>query len=147
MAETLVENQVCNHCGADVRPAALFCYICGSSVTPETVIPLTDKESAGERRFRRIIAEGKNGDQSIQIKQNIIEETADKPIMQSSVKTETELKSAAAMRRKSKTIKPKRIEVVWDEHENAPNGWFILAASLLTLTAAGILYLAVYLKW
>ncbi len=146
MAETLVENQVCNHCGADIRPTALFCYNCGSSVAPETVIALKDRESAGEARFRRIIAEGKNGDKTTQIKQTIIEEAVDKPITQSSVQTETKLKSAAAMRRKSKTIKPKRIEVVWEEHENAPNGWFILAAILLTLTVAGILYLAIYLK-
>lgn len=146
MAETLVENQVCNHCGADVRPAALFCYNCGSSVAPETVIALKDRESAGEARFRRIIAEGKNGDKTTQIKQTIIEEAVDKPKTQSSVQTKTKLKSAATMRRKSKTIQPKRIEVFWEEHENAPNGWFILAAILLMLTAAGILYLAMYLK-
>lgn len=146
MAETLVENQVCNHCGADVRPTALFCYNCGSSVAPETVIALKDEESVGEARLRRIIAEGKNGDKNVQIKRIIAEEAVDKSITQSSVQTETNLKSAAAMRRKSKTIRPKRIEVVWEEHENAPNGWFILAAILLTLTAAGILYLAIYLK-
>ena len=146
MAEILVENQVCNHCGADVRPTALFCYNCGSSVAPEIVIALKDKESAGEARFRRIIAEGKNGDKNVQIKRIIAEEAVDKSITQSSVQTETNLKSAAAMRRKSKTIQPKRIEVFWEEHENAPNGWFILAAILLTLTAAGILYLAIYLK-
>ncbi len=146
MAETLVQNQVCNHCGADVRPTALFCYNCGSSVAPEIVIALKDKESAGEARFRRIIAEGKNGDKPTQIKQTIVEEAIDKSITQSSVQTETNLKSAAAMRRKSKTIQPRRIEVFWEEHENAPNGWFILAAILLTLTAVGILYLAMYLK-
>jgi len=146
MAETLVENQVCNHCGADVRPTALFCYNCGSSVAPETVIALKDKESVGEARLRRIIAEGKNGDKNVQIKRIIAEEAVDKSITQSSVQTETNLKSAAAMRRKSKSIQPKRIEVFWEEHENAPNGWFILAAILLTLTAAGILYLAMYLK-
>ena len=146
MAETLVENQVCNHCGADVRPAALFCYNCGSSVAPEIIIALKDRESAGEARFRRIIAEGKNGDKTTQIKQTIIEEAVDESITQSSVQTETNLKSAAAMRRKSKTIQPKRIEVVWEEHENAPNGWFTIAAILLTLTATGILYLAMYLK-
>lgn len=146
MAETIVENQVCNHCGADVRPAALFCYNCGSSVEPEIVIALKDRESAGEARFRRIIEGGKNGDKNVQIKQTIVEETVDKSITQSSVRTETNLKSAAAMRRKSKLIQPKRIEVIWEEHENAPNGWFILATILLTLTVAGILYLAIYLK-
>jgi len=146
MAEILVENQVCNHCGADVRPTALFCYNCGSSVAPEIVIALKDKESAGEARFRRIIAEGKNGDKPTQIKQTIIEEAVNKPTTQSTVQTETKLKSAAAMRRESKTIQPKRIEVFWEEHENAPNGWFILAAIFLTLAAAGVLYMAVYLK-
>ena len=146
MAEILVENQVCNHCGADVRPAALFCYNCGSSVAPEIVIALKDKENAGEARLRRIIAEGKNGDKTTQIKQTVIKEAVDESITQSSVQTETNLKSAAAMRRKSKTIQPKRIDVVWEEHENAPNGWFILAAIFLTLAAAGVLYMAVYLK-
>jgi len=146
MAESLVENQDCSHCGADVRHAALFCYSCGSSVAPEIVVALKDRESAGEARFRRIIEEGKNGDKIVQIKETIIEETVDKPIKPSNVQTETNLKSAAAMRRKSKTIRPKRIEVVWEEHENAPNGWFILAAILLTLTVAGILYLAMTLK-
>jgi len=146
MAETFVENQACNHCGADVRPASLFCYNCGSSVAPETVVALKDKESAGEARFRRIVAEGKNGDKTDQINQPIVEEVVDNSFTQSSVQTKTELKSAAAMRRKSKTIQPKRIEVIWEEHENASNGWFILAAILLTLTAAGVWYLAVYLK-
>ncbi|MDQ3713892.1 MAG: zinc ribbon domain-containing protein [Acidobacteriota bacterium] len=146
MAETLVENQVCNHCGADIRPASLFCYSCGSSIATETVVDLKDKESIGEARFRRILAEGKNGDKTVQIKQTIIEESVDKSVARSSVQTETELKSAAEIRRKYKTIQPKRIEIVWEEHSNAPNGWFILAAILLTLTAAGILYLAIYLK-
>ena len=50
------------------------------------------------------------------------------------------------MRRKSKIYQSKKIEVVWEEHDNAPNGWFILVALLLTLIAAGISYLAIYLN-
>ena len=60
---------------------------------------------------------------------------------------EPKLKSAAAMRRRTKTIQKKRVEeVVWAEHENAPNGWFMIVALILILIAAGLFFLAIYIK-
>jgi hypothetical protein len=56
------------------------------------------------------------------------------------------LKSAASLRRKSKSFQNKKVEIVWEEHENAPNIWFIAVTVVLTIVAGVILYLAVRLK-
>ena len=146
MAEARVENRICQSCGADVRPSALFCYHCGGSVEPEIVVALKDRKDFGGERFGEITDEQKNGGKSEQIKLVVVEEPTAKPISASNPNEEPKLKSAAAMRRKSKSFQPKRVEIIWEEHENAPNGWFIAAAVFLTLFALGILYLAMRLK-
>lgn len=136
MAETVIENRICKACNSEVRSNALFCYHCGSSVAPDIVSRLKNKSDGSER----------NGNNSGKLKQTIVEDLTDKPIPKPGLPEETNLKSAAAMRRKSKSFQPKQIEVVWEEYENAPNGWFILASILITLLAAGALYLAIQLK-
>jgi hypothetical protein len=50
------------------------------------------------------------------------------------------------MRKKSKSIQPKKVEVVWEEHEDAPNIWFILVAIFLTIVAVVILFLALRMR-
>lgn len=127
MAETTIENRVCNACGTEVRPNSLFCYHCGGSLAPEV------------GALKNINAET-NGDKPA------IETMADNPIPKPVAVEEPKLKSAAAMRRRAKSFQPKRVEIIWEEHENAPNGWFIFAAIFLILFAAGILYLAIFLK-
>lgn len=146
MSKTTVKKRVCNSCGADVRSNALFCYHCGSSVAPEVVIALKDKQSASDTWSRENSTPGKNGNAGSLNANAIISESVDKPIPKPALAEEPMLKSAAAMRRKPKSIQPKRVEIVWEEHENAPNFWFILVAIVLALFAAGILYLAMYLK-
>lgn len=134
MAETSVKNKICRHCGADVRANSLFCYHCGGSLAPE--IALKDAPE---------IAAAHNGDAAKPTTKLKLGEPADVPVPKPMIE-EPKLKSAATMRRQTKTAAPKRIEVIWEEHENAPNGWFILAAVLLTLFALGVFYLAIYLK-
>jgi hypothetical protein len=146
MAEPSVKNRACSSCGTSIRSNALFCYHCGSSVAPEVVVALKDKNSASEDWLRENKAEEKNGDISAPDSQAIVLEPAEKPIPKPAFSEEPELKSAATMRRKPKNIQPKKEEVIWEEHENAPNAWFIGIAILLTLFAAVVLYLAMYLK-
>ena len=142
---TSVENKICHACGSEVRPNALFCYHCGGSVAPEIVESLKDK-SVSNAWFRENIGEEKNGDNSAPIERTTVVETSDNPIPKPNLPEEPKLKSAAAMRRKSKNLQPKRVEIIWEEYENAPNVWFILAAIFLTLFAVGILYLALRLR-
>lgn len=146
MAETVVENQICNACGADVRLNALFCYNCGGSVAPEIVVEETDeKDKISDVWLREKIAE--NGNKQVELKESLtVEQIADEPIPKPDIQEEAELNSAAATQRKSATFQKKTVEVVWQEHENAPNGLFIVVALILTLFAAGILFLAMYLK-
>ena len=145
MAEAQVENQVCNACGADVRPGALFCYSCGGSIASKIVVALKNKKYVGDAMLNDRLTDT-NGDSAAKVEQPLIEKNAYVPTAEPKLNKEPELKSAAAIRRQSKSYQPKRVEIIWEEHDNAPNGWFISVAIVLTLLVAGILYLAIYLK-
>ncbi len=156
MPETSVENQICNACSTNVREGALFCYSCGGQVASQIAVAKNDKnETVVPERFQEtIIEENENGAESKQtevelkpeVKEIYVEETIGKPVIEPSLLEADKLKSAAAMRGKSKLIKPKKVEVVWEEHENAPNVWFILVALVLTILAIVILFLAIRMK-
>lgn len=147
MAETLVENRICDDCGADVRPGALFCYSCGGSVSTKNVDDNNQNEGVSEAWFRENIS-GENGNNN-KTAAIIVKTPSDKIAeignRKSGNQEQTKLKSAASLRRKAKTLPKKDVEIVWEEHE-APNIWFILVALLLTAFAGGIVYLAMYLK-
>jgi len=140
MAETTIENRICNTCGSEVRPNSLFCYHCGGSLAPQIVVALKDEEAVSGARFGENINVENNGDKPA------IEKATDNPIPKPVAVEEPKLKSAAAMRRRAKSFQPKRIEIIWEEHENTANGWFVFAAIFLILFAAGILYVAMFLK-
>lgn len=135
MALTLVQNKVCPACEADVRPNALFCYSCGAAVSVKEKF---DENSTREQSIQTVVQR----DEKIAAPEINNAEGVEKPTVAEAVK----LKSAAALRRKSKSFQSKPVEIVWEEHENAPNGWFISVAVFLTIVAGVILLLAVRLK-
>jgi hypothetical protein len=154
MAETITENQVCNACGADVRESALFCYYCGGNLASEIAVAKNDKvEAVVDVQSQESNSDG-NGNNSRQSSVETKQEIRDifneipiaKPIEKSNFNKETKLESAAAIRKKTKSIQPKKVEVIWEEHENAPNVWFILVAIFLTVVAAVILFLAIRMR-
>ncbi|MEO8073121.1 MAG: zinc ribbon domain-containing protein [Acidobacteriota bacterium] len=151
MAETIVENQICNACGVDIRKGALFCYHCGGSVTPVIASPkvnnVVDENQVSARENNT--ENGKKVNRT-ELKSELknesasVEEIADKLMSKPELQPETKLKSAASLRKKSKSVQKKKVEIIWEEYENAPNVWFILAAISLALFAFGILWLALY---
>ena len=145
MTETSVKNSTCRHCGVDVRPNTQFCYNCGGAIAPETESVLK-KENVVKSSLGKNTIESVNGDFSKQTNKLDIADVTGKPIDEPQVEKEVELKSAASMRRQSKTLQPKKVEIIWEEHENAPNVRYILVAIILTIFAAVILYLATILK-
>lgn len=151
MSETTVENQVCNACGADVRKDALFCYHCGGELASKTSVSI-DEQTGGKLFQENNFERNGNNFKSFKVeteKENreiIAGEQIAAPVEKTNAAGETGLKSAATLRRKNKSIQPKRIEVIWEEHENTPNVWFILVAVFLTIVAAVILFLAIRLK-
>ncbi|MFN2391063.1 MAG: hypothetical protein ABR566_03755 [Pyrinomonadaceae bacterium] len=155
MAETLVENKVCNACGADVRPGALFCYSCGKSVTLRSdIVDNNNNENGGDIRLHDDIIKGngnldklaKEGLLAEQNTQTRLEEFSEKTVTKPNIQEQVKLKSAASLRRKSKILQKKRVEVVWEEQEDVPNIWFIIVAISLTIFAIIVVYLAMYLR-
>lgn len=121
-----------------MRKGALFCYNCGSSVAPE--IPLAAEKNGSDSLVRDDLVEENHT--PITTKTN----NFDKPIEKPPVLEEPKLKSAASLRKRPKSVQKKRVEIVWEEPESAPNAWFVLVGVLLTLFAVGIWLLAMYLK-
>ena len=76
---TKVGNEVCNACGADVRPQALFCYNCGGAV--------------GEKTSEVTLFEEINDEKTPQSENIEIEEIVDKPIPKPGIQQPTKLKS------------------------------------------------------
>ncbi len=170
MAKTLVKKKICDACGAEVRPGSLFCYNCGGAVAaelPETG-KLNNRKAASDTRFQSDLKENTDFTTSnIDLKttplkeetvnriearpiakptEELLEKIEVKPLEKPSLQEEAKLKSAASLRRKAKSFQRKRVEVVWEEPENAPNKWFPIFAILLVLFVVGIFYLAMYLK-
>ncbi len=145
MAETLVKNEVCSACGVDVRDGTLFCYNCGSSVTADVISSgKNEKPNENGKSENGLFTENISEDKKIAVVEDEI--TDEKIVSEAFAEEKPKLKSAASMRKRPKTIQRKRIEVVWEEPESAPNVWFLLVAVLLTGFAVGLWFLAAYLK-
>lgn len=142
MAETLVKNRVCNSCGADVRDGALFCYNCGSNVAVDTSSERNGNNDKSQKTEKLQFPEKTLAEEKIAV----VEDKKTDEKTETVPEPKPELKSAASMRRKPKTIQRKRIEVVWEEPASAPNVWFLLVAFLLTGLALGLWLLASYLE-
>ena len=56
------------------------------------------------------------------------------------------LKSASALRKRTKPSRIRKVEIVWEERDSSPNIWFIVCALILSALVAGLVFLAFYLK-
>lgn len=158
MAETLVKEKVCNTCGADIRPNSVFCYNCGSAVAPQVPLNANKTQKLSDGWFKGDLVDEKNNETVSEKTDNKIveteeesraEEIAEEKIVEEKTpesKTEkrdlSKMDSAANLRRRGKSLQKKRVEIVWEEHDNAPNGWFIFIAILLAALAFGIWFIA-----
>lgn len=146
MAETKVKTQICKTCDADIRQGALFCYNCGNSVAPDIVVVQKSNSDGKDKILKKeIVAENGNGI-SQKISKNKAEVKDENLISNTEVQPDKNLKSAASLRKKTKSIQKKKVEIVWEEHENAPNGWFITATIVLAIFAFLIFWLAFYFR-
>jgi hypothetical protein len=151
MAETLVKEKVCRACGADVRPHALFCYNCGSAVAPDA--PLIENNNKKNDDW----FQNETSEEEFEKEDEVIVVEEPEEIGNSEALTEAEeekketrdlskMDSAANLRRRGKSVQKKRVEIVWEEHDNAPNGWFIFFAVILTILAVAIWIVSTYLE-
>lgn len=145
MSQATVEKGICKTCGADVRPQADYCYNCGGAVSTSAIEKKSVTASENVNSAEEKTIEEKPETNS-KIAVDTIENQAPKIEKKASVSEQTKLKTAASLRRQSKSLERKTVEVVWEEHDDAPNILFISGAVFLTLVAAAILFLAMYLK-
>ncbi len=161
MAQTSVKEKICNACGAEVRPKAGFCYNCGSAVAPD--IPLAENnhqskddkwvsDNPVEKDLKEKSFEKNGREKDLTVNENIGEKInlqTEETISDNENQEKRDLsnmKSAASMRRRGKSVQKKKVEIVWEEHDNAPNGWFIFFAVILVVLAVTIWILSTYLE-
>ena len=151
MAETLVENKICQACGADIREGALFCYNCGETVALKSdARNVENGVSANQMLPKEKFTE--NGSKAVSpklaappdVQPNIPVDEIEKPLAKSEPNKEQNLKSAASLRKKPKSIQKKTVEINWQEYEKAPNLWFVLAAIVLFAFVAVVVWLELY---
>lgn len=154
--EVFVENQVCKNCGADVRPHALFCYSCGSSVASDSAVKQngnnnrakigSDKQEFAEKPIAKPVLEdaAKPSDKPFKDLSKTEIERAEIENKKLTVEKETVLKTAASVRRQAKPPR-KKVEYVWEQPRESVNIWFVAAAIILTLFAVAALLAMLYL--
>jgi len=147
MSATLIKEENCRACGVDIREGALFCYNCGGSVSYDDAASV-DNEAISDAWFREEMAEEVPEEVSEEkASDDETAETKNVVIKKPGMRETARLRSAAALRRKTKNFQKKKVEeVVWEEYENTSNGWFVLVAIGLTVITALIFWLAIYLK-
>ncbi len=170
MAEIVTDQQVCPSCGVEVRPNSMFCYNCGGNVeeTPEQ-IPVEDFNS--ENDADSAVETSASLETSKLIAPTETEKFTDIKVEKTSVKEENtlakeneqvietvatdekskkiaepKLKSAANMRRQTKTSSLRQVEVVWEKPESDSLVRLILVTLLMLVFAAAVVYFGVYLK-
>lgn len=127
MPEATVENAVCAECGVDVRENTMFCYNCGSAV--------------GEIPTQSLIASNGVEPEVDDETQAALNELAEK--LKIDEDADNKLAKAAAERKKARINQRRSTEYTWEPTEESSAGLTILLAILITLIAAGIVFLTV----
>lgn len=148
MSGTAVQQDICGACGTEIRDQALFCYHCGESVEaidqpipmPEAA-PKLKKGKKPPKSRRRAAVSPVESEESLDDSQEPTTAETDK-----NGKRELNLRSAASLRNKARRVEAKKVEIYWEEHESAPNTWFVVVSLLIVLFAVVIFVIAMYLK-
>lgn len=160
MAKTIVKKEICDACGAEVRPGSLFCYNCGGAVAEEAPAVTKKADKLVSDGWLKADLSENNDFKTTKLKPaeiadkpiekptvgELLEKIEDNPAEKTVSRTDAKMNSAASLRRKAKSFQRKKVEIVWEEPENAPNKWFPIVAIGLILFVAFIFYLAMYLK-
>jgi uncharacterized Zn finger protein (UPF0148 family) len=143
MAETTLENAICESCGVDVRDGTQFCYNCGTPVTEVEPIPRPESAESVDAPIeangtapvtdRRDEASAELDELSEKVKDDDADE-ADK------------LAAAAAERKKARVRPRKKRSITWQPVEDGPGLVFIAGTLLIVVLTAVVVLLTVYWK-
>lgn len=144
MPKVAVEILVCEACGAAVREGSAFCYSCGESVSG-----LNLAEVATQAEDARDVPDdvGMSNAEPIDRRRtklndlNIETERSGNPL----IEKRSRLQSTSALRKRTKIVKRKPVEVIWVEREK-PSPMFVIISIVLTLFAGVLMFLAFYIR-
>jgi hypothetical protein len=172
MAENVLEDFKCAKCSSAVRAGSIFCFHCGAAIEQ----PKKNKANVSDAWFKESIVEGQEATLSVEPKgkpkikpkaepknepkievetkatvaeETIVDEQKAGELAEDEIQTDAdlgELKSAASIRKRPKTVGKKSVEVVWEEPEGSTIAWFVVAVLVLVAIAVGLILAAWYLK-
>lgn len=164
MAENVIEKAACTSCGTEVREGSSFCYSCGEPLSGKQPKAKSKRSRKGSRNGRPVKETNRLAEepekavvQETQVVEQLVETLAeplaveepfigDKPtVAESVVEDSPRLRSAASMRRRTRTFERKPVEIMWVEREK-PSWMFIIVSLVIVGFAAVLLALALYLK-
>jgi hypothetical protein len=165
MAENVIEKVACTSCGTEVREGSSFCYSCGEPVSGKPTKAKSKRSRKGSKNGRPVKEtnrlDAEEPQQAIEQETQLVEQPAetlaepiaveepvieDKPAVEESVvEDRPKLRSAASMRRRTRTFERKPVEVMWVEREK-PSWVFIIVSLVIVGFAVMLLALALYLK-
>ncbi len=145
MAGTVVKKEVCRSCGVEVRETSSFCYACG-----ETILAAVEPDIVSADT--QILSGNGSLDQEAQPIEIEVTQASDEPAAEvisgkalQANEDNTKIRSAASFRRKAKAYNRKPVEIAWVQRERSPKA-FVIVSIVLTVFAAVLLALALYLK-
>ncbi|MGD9562265.1 MAG: hypothetical protein AB7F88_18880 [Pyrinomonadaceae bacterium] len=144
MAETLVEKEVCDSCGIQVRSGSAYCFNCGESVVydpppPAIIKPDTDPSNGGSD------SSGRAG-RSLEPEPPPVVIPHGSPIEEASASRTIEAFPAAAKQGRPPRVRVKKAaEVEWVERSPSSAG-IGLAAVIFAVIAALLVAAAMYLR-
>lgn len=150
MAETLVDKEICESCGTEVRGGSSFCYSCGESIIAEPAPPAIlrpdpDLLNGGDKRGAATVAFSEPEPPPVAIPRGSLDSEPSRP---TAAKTERFPAAGAApepRRQKPRTRIKKAAEVEWVERSSSSIG-FILAAVIFAVLAVLMVVAALYLR-
>jgi hypothetical protein len=105
------------------------------------------KKEVRKKRIRTKQVKEKNVDNSVEVIPDNKENDNNEAIESISNKVQdTKLRSAAALRKKAKPTRLRKVEIIWEERDNSANVGFIVVTFILALIVSGLIFLAFYLK-
>jgi hypothetical protein len=140
MAEILVEKEICDECGADVRENSQFCYNCGTPRENDTTVAAGTDEIGVETD-----AVTENGNSAASASKAALDDLAAK--LSSNESTDDEkLAQAAEHRRRARVVRRQPKQFVWEPVDDMHGIRILLLAILVAAGAAAIVFITIFWK-
>lgn len=134
MPEAIIEKEICDKCGVDVREGTLFCYNCGERVSQLGSADMPTDPANGNPADNAVDPETRAALDDLAEKFRIDPDEDDR------------LAKAAEARRKARVRQRKTAQYTWEPIDESPNILLAVITTVIVFSAAAIVLLTVYWK-